>query len=200
MFRHDLVIVSPSMGGTLWKIAGRTVDLSERAMIMGVLNVTPDSFSDGGEFFGTGKAVEQGKRMASEGAQIIDVGGESTRPGAEAVSVDEELRRVIPVIEQLRATVSAFISIDTSKSAAARALGASPDSESTAGRWRLTQIVTRQNDRIKRNGRPARAHDCVHCLAPGKRRECFARPRRQRKCGGLARHRSIFGSSREMMQ
>src|SRR3979409_1471258 len=109
------MIVSPSMGGTIWKIAGRTVDLSERAMIMGVLNVTPDSFSDGGEFFTTEKAVEQGRRMATEGAQIIDVGGESTRPGAEAVSADEELARVIPVIEQLRKTVSALISIDTSK-------------------------------------------------------------------------------------
>ena len=62
------------MGGTLWKIAGRTVDLSQHALIMGVLNVTPDSFSDGGEFFTVEKAVEQGKRMAAEGAQIIDVG------------------------------------------------------------------------------------------------------------------------------
>ena len=108
------------MGGTLWKIAGRTVDLSERAMIMGVLNITPDSFSDAGEFFTTEKAVEQGKRMAAEGAQIIDVGGESTRPGAEAVSVDEELGRVLPVITQLHESVSAFISIDTSKASVAR--------------------------------------------------------------------------------
>src|ERR1041384_4124222 len=109
------------MGETLWRIAGQTVDLSARAMIMGVLNVTPDSFSDGGEFFATDKAIEQGQRMAAEGAQIIDVGGESTRPGAEGVSVDEEIGRVIPVIEQLRASVPAFISIDTSKAAVARA-------------------------------------------------------------------------------
>jgi dihydropteroate synthase len=108
------------MGGTLWKIAGQTIDLSKRAMIMGVLNVTPDSFFDGGEFFTTEKAVEQGKRMAREGAQIIDVGGESTRPGAEAVSAEEELARVIPVVQQLHASVSAFISIDTSKTAVAR--------------------------------------------------------------------------------
>src|SRR5882724_10788997 len=98
-----------------WKIAGRVVDLSRRGMIMGVLNVTPDSFSDGGEFFSTEKAVEHGLQMAKEGAQIIDVGGESTRPGAEPVSVDEELRRVIPVIESLRGS-DIFISIDTSKS------------------------------------------------------------------------------------
>src|SRR5436853_1261146 len=108
------------MGSTLWKIGDRTLDLSCNAMVMGVLNVTPDSCSDGGEFFGTGKAVEQGKRMAAEGAQIIDVGGESTRPGAESVSVDEELARVLPVIEKLRESVSALISIDTSKAAVAR--------------------------------------------------------------------------------
>jgi dihydropteroate synthase len=108
------------MGDTLWKIAGRKVDLSKRGLIMGVLNVTPDSFSDGGEFFSTEKAIEHGKRMAAEGAQIIDVGGESTRPGAEAVSADEELKRVLPVIAKLRETVSAFISIDTSKASVAR--------------------------------------------------------------------------------
>jgi dihydropteroate synthase len=125
------------MRGPLWKIADRTVDLSEHAFIMGVLNITPDSFSDGGEFFATEKAVEQGVRMAAEGAQIIDVGGESTRPGAEAVSAEEELARVVPVIEKLRDTVSAFISIDTSKAAVARAAleaGASIINDVTGGR------------------------------------------------------------------
>lgn len=125
------------MGETLWKIAGRTVDLSERAMIMGVLNVTPDSFSDGGEFFTTEKAVEQGKRMAAEGAQIIDVGGESTRPGAEAVSADDEIARVLPVIKELREMVSVLISIDTSKATVARAAldaGASIINDVTGGR------------------------------------------------------------------
>jgi dihydropteroate synthase len=124
------------MASTLWKIAGRTVDLSARAMIMGVLNVTPDSFSDGGEFFTTDKAVDQGQRMAAEGAQIIDIGGESTRPGAEAVSADDELARVIPVIEKLRATSSAFVSIDTSKASVARAAldaGATIINDITAG-------------------------------------------------------------------
>lgn len=125
------------MGETLWKIAGRTVDLAERAMVMGVLNVTPDSFSDGGEFFTTAKAIEQGRRMATEGAQIIDVGGESTRPGAEAVSAEEELARVLPVIEQLRESVPAFLSIDTSKATVARAAldaGASIINDVTGGR------------------------------------------------------------------
>jgi dihydropteroate synthase len=125
------------MGGMLWKIAGRTVDLSERAMIMGVLNVTPDSFSDGGDFFTPEKAVEQGKQMAADGAQIIDVGGESTRPGAEAVSADEELARVIPVIQQLHGSDAPFISIDTSKATVARAAlaaGASIINDVTGGR------------------------------------------------------------------
>ena len=131
------MIVSPLMGGTLWKIAGRTVDLSQHALIMGVLNVTPDSFSDGGKFFAPETAVEQGKRMAAEGAQIIDVGGESTRPGAEAVSADEELARVLPVITKLRENVSAFISIDTSKAVVARGAldaGASIINDVTGGR------------------------------------------------------------------
>lgn len=125
------------MGETLWKIAGRTVDLSPHALIMGVLNVTPDSFSDGGEFFTTQNAVEQGKRMAAEGAEIIDVGGESTRPGAVAVSADEELARVLPVITSLKETISSVISIDTSKADVARAAlaaGASVINDVTGGR------------------------------------------------------------------
>ena len=102
------VLVSPMMGGTIWKIAGREIDLSHRGMIMGVLNVTPDSFSDGGKFFSSEAAIAQGEQMARDGAQIIDVGGESTRPGAEPISADEELRRVLPVIKKLREKVSAF--------------------------------------------------------------------------------------------
>ena len=125
------------MGATLWKIAGRVVDLSRHGMIMGVLNVTPDSFSDGGKFFAAEKAVEHGLKMAVDGAHIIDVGGESTRPGAEAIAAEEELRRVIPVIEKLRAKIDIFISIDTSKAAVARAaieVGASIVNDVTGGR------------------------------------------------------------------
>ena len=121
----------------LWKVDDRIVDLSKRGMIMGVLNVTPDSFSDGGKFFGVEEAVAQGLKMANEGAQIVDVGGESTRPGAEPVSVAEELRRVIPVIERLRNKADVFISIDTSKPDVARAAlsaGASIVNDVTGGR------------------------------------------------------------------
>ena len=125
------------MGGTLWKMAGRLVDLSQNALIMGVLNVTPDSFSDGGQFFRTEKAVEHGLRMFADGAQIIDVGGESTRPGAAPVSAKEELARVLPVIAGLREKVSAFISIDTTKAAVALGAleaGASIINDVTGGR------------------------------------------------------------------
>jgi len=125
------------MGGRQWKIAGRVFDLSRHGLIMGVLNVTPDSFSDGGKFFAVEKAVEHGLTMAGEGAQIIDVGGESTRPGAEPVAVEEELRRVVPVIAKLRAKIDIVISIDTSKAQVARAAigaGASIVNDVTGGR------------------------------------------------------------------
>ena len=92
----------------------KTLDLS-RPVVMGVLNVTPDSFSDGGRFLPVEAAVAHGVRLAEEGAAIIDIGGESTRPGAAPVSVDEELRRVVPVVERLRAVTQAVISVDTSK-------------------------------------------------------------------------------------
>jgi dihydropteroate synthase len=93
---------------------GRVLGL-ERPVVMGVLNVTPDSFSDGGKFVRLDAAVERGVQMAEEGAAIIDVGGESTRPGAQPVGLDEELRRVIPVIARLRPRTQAIISVDTSK-------------------------------------------------------------------------------------
>ena len=101
----------------------KILDLT-RPVVMGVLNVTPDSFSDGGRFVSVAAAVEQGVRMAAEGAALIDVGGESTRPGAAAVGTAEELRRVIPVIERLRAATAVIISVDTSKAEVMRAASA----------------------------------------------------------------------------
>ena len=120
-----------------WKIGDKIVDLSKRGMIMGVLNVTPDSFSEGGEFFEQDAAIERGIQIAADGADIIDIGGESTRPGAESVSVEEELKRVIPVIEKLFSKIDIPISIDTSKSEVAKAAldaGASIINDVTAGR------------------------------------------------------------------
>lgn len=105
----------------LWRICGTDHDLSSRGMIMGIVNVTPDSFSDGGSFLDAGRAVEHGLKLVEEGADILDIGGESTRPGAEPVEEAEELRRVIPVIRTLRSVTKTLISIDTMKAAVARA-------------------------------------------------------------------------------
>ncbi len=98
----------------------KKLDLSSRTHIMGALNVTPDSFSDGGKFFKLEDAIRQGMRMAEEGADIIDVGGESTRPGADPVPIQEELSRVIPVIKSLSKKTDVLISIDTYKAEVAR--------------------------------------------------------------------------------
>ena len=95
---------------------GKHLDLRQ-ARVMGILNVTPDSFSDGGKFVGRDAALRQAERMVADGAAIIDVGGESTRPGAEAVGVEEELGRVIPVIEAIADELAVPISVDTSKAA-----------------------------------------------------------------------------------
>jgi dihydropteroate synthase len=96
------------------RCAAKTLDLST-PVVMGVLNVTPDSFSDGGRFLSLAAAIEQGLRLAAEGAALIDVGGESTRPGAAPVSVAEELARVVPVVRALSERTTAVISVDTSK-------------------------------------------------------------------------------------
>jgi dihydropteroate synthase len=125
------------MASVLWKFGGKSIDLTERALIMGVVNVTPDSFSDGGEFFGAETAVSHAVAMAQEGADIIDVGGESTRPGSEGVSELEELRRVVPVISRLAPQTTALISIDTTKAmVAGKALeaGASIINDISGGR------------------------------------------------------------------
>jgi dihydropteroate synthase len=105
---------------TQWQCRDRALDLGA-PVVMGVLNVTPDSFSDGGRFSDRDSALRQARRMIEEGAAIIDVGGESTRPGADAASLDEELARVIPVIEAIRRDSNVFISVDTSKPEVMRA-------------------------------------------------------------------------------
>lgn len=112
--------MNPSPPNKIFDCNGKPLDLSG-PQVMGVLNVTPDSFSDGGAFFSTNRAVEQAHRMVEHGAAIIDVGGESTRPGALPVPVDAELDRVLPVIEALQATIPVPVSIDTRKPAVMRA-------------------------------------------------------------------------------
>jgi len=126
-----------------WRLASRSVELGSRTLLMGVLNVTPDSFYDGGLYASTAAAVEHGLKLIDEGADILDIGGESTRPGARTgetgVSQDEELRRVLPVIEQLKSKrPDSLLSIDTYKSGVARAAifaGAEIVNDVSACRW-----------------------------------------------------------------
>jgi dihydropteroate synthase len=105
----------------IWKTRRTLLDLTHRARVMGILNVTPDSFSDGGAHFGIGSALNHARQMIAEGAELIDIGGESTRPGADVVSAAEEIARTAPVIAALRAEWDGLISIDTCKAAVAEA-------------------------------------------------------------------------------
>lgn len=105
---------------TMWRCRERTLRC-ERTLIMGILNITPDSFSDGGNYFDLAQAVVRGLKIADEGADIIDIGGESTRPGAAVVDEAEELRRVVPIIRTLAERTNCAISVDTTKASVARA-------------------------------------------------------------------------------
>ncbi len=104
-----------------WRLRTRVLELPRRPLVMGIVNATPDSFSDGGWFLDPKSAVRHALRLVAHGADIIDVGGESTRPNAEPVSEGDELGRVVPVVEQLAASIDVPISIDTRKAAVARA-------------------------------------------------------------------------------
>ncbi len=104
------------------EVRGRVLVLGRRTLVMGVLNVTPDSFFDGGRYFDRQAAVARGLELAAEGADIIDIGGESTRPGAEPVPLEVELERVVPVVAELARRTGAIISIDTYKAEVARRL------------------------------------------------------------------------------
>jgi len=134
-----------------WRLRSRSLELGERTVIMGVVNVTPDSFSDGGLYFDRDRAVEQALRLLSEGADMLDIGGESTRPGSmvadhATVGAEEELRRVLPVIEAvLRARPDAIISVDTYKAEVARRAvrtGAELVNDVSAGRWDALMLPT----------------------------------------------------------
>jgi len=130
-----------------WRLRTRDLALGERTRVMGVLNVTPDSFSDGGQFLARDRAVAHALLMFDEGADMVDVGGESTRPGSDArVPEDEELRRVLPVIEQVRRErPDALLSIDTYKAAVARAAveaGAEIVNDVSAFRWDPAMAAT----------------------------------------------------------
>jgi len=119
---------APPGAGLIWAHRRGAFDLAREGVVMGILNVTPDSFSDGGDFMEPAAAIERGLALEADGAAIVDVGGESTRPGAEPVPEAEEMRRVLPVIAGLRERSAVVISVDTAKAAvAAEALAAGAD-------------------------------------------------------------------------
>lgn len=103
-----------------WQLRTRTLAVGQIPLLMGIVNVTPDSFSDGGRFFDAEASVQRGLQLAAEGADLLDVGGQSTRPGSQPVDADEELRRVIPVVAALCRQTSLPVSVDTSKAIVAR--------------------------------------------------------------------------------
>lgn len=103
-----------------WKLTDRTLTIGRKPLLMGIVNVTPDSFSDGGQFFASEKAIQHGLELVAAGADILDIGGESTRPNATSVTLQEELQRVIPVIAALAKQTQVPLSIDTSKAEVAR--------------------------------------------------------------------------------
>jgi dihydropteroate synthase len=129
---------------TIWRCRERTLRC-DRTLIMGILNITPDSFSDGGNYFDLAQAVVRGLKIANEGADIIDIGGESTRPGAAVVDEAEELRRVVPVIRTLAERTNCAISVDTNKASVARAAleaGAHAINDISAATWDEAMAAT----------------------------------------------------------
>jgi dihydropteroate synthase len=104
-----------------WKLRNRVLQLESRCLVMGIVNVTPDSFSDGGRFLNTDAAIAQGLELVRQGADLLDVGGESTRPGSQPIALGEELQRVVPVVTALAQQTSVPISVDTSKADVAAA-------------------------------------------------------------------------------
>jgi dihydropteroate synthase len=104
-----------------WRLRDRVLSIGSRCLVMGIVNVTPDSFSDGGRFVQTDAAVAHALELARQGADILDIGGESTRPGSQPVTLDEELRRVVPVVAALAKQTDVVLSVDTSKAEVARA-------------------------------------------------------------------------------
>jgi dihydropteroate synthase len=112
--------IERNLASGVWRCGERALPIGDRVLVMGILNVTPDSFSDGGVFLDPQRAVERGLRMVEQGADMIDIGGESSRPGSEPIPADVECDRVLPVIEGLRRETETPVSIDTCKSEVAR--------------------------------------------------------------------------------
>lgn len=183
------------------KLKSRTLALGERTLVMGVLNVTPDSFSDGGKFVDVRAAVKYALEMERDGADFLDIGGESTRPGSEGVSAKEELRRVLPVMERLRGKLRIPISIDTQKAEVAEAaakggaeiindisaLRTDPEIAGVARRYKLPLILMHMRGKPRTMQKGSFARDVVRDVNRGLR-EAVARARK----AGIARSQIIL--------
>ncbi|MFZ0981166.1 MAG: dihydropteroate synthase [Candidatus Acidiferrales bacterium] len=170
------------------KLPSRTLVLGERTLVMGVLNVTPDSFSDGGLFLDPNAAIARALAMEKDGADLIDLGGESTRPGSQGIPAEEELRRVLPVLDGLRAKLKIPISIDTAKSQVAEAaaiagaeilndvtgLRADPRIADVARRRKLPLILMHMRGEPRTMQKAPFARDVVRDVAAGLRRAVAA--------------------------
>jgi dihydropteroate synthase len=185
----------------LLKLPSRTLALGERTLVMGVLNVTPDSFSDGGEFLDPERAARRALEMEAQGADILDVGGESTRPGADPVSAETELARVLPVLERLRGRLRIPVSIDTQKSVVAQAaleagaemvndvsaLGGDAALGAVVRRARAALVLMHMRGRPKTMQKGPFARDVLREVTSGLR-EALGRARR----AGIARTRIVL--------
>jgi len=175
------------------KLPQRSLVLGERTLLMGVLNVTPDSFSDGGKYFSVNAAVKQALDLERAGANILDIGGESTRPGSKGITAEEELRRVLPVLERLRGKLNISISIDTQKAAVAEAavkagaamindvsaLRMDPQIAGVARRFKLPLILMHMRGEPRTMQKQPFARDVMHDVQSGLQ----AAVRRARKAG-----------------
>ena len=194
------------------RLRSRTLRLGERTLVMGVLNITPDSFSDGGAYLDSEAAVARALQMERDGADILDVGGESTRPGAAPISADEELRRILPVIEMLRGKLRIPMSVDTQKAKVAQraleagaeilndvsALRSDPLLAKVAARGRAPMILMHMRGAPQTMQRQPFARDVMRAAITGLR-ETMSRARR----AGLAKSQLLldpgigFGKSHE---
>jgi len=194
------------------KLPSRKLALGERALVMGVLNVTPDSFSDGGKWLDADRAARRALEMQADGADLIDIGGESTRPGSEAVSATEELARVLPVLKRLRGRLKIAISIDTQKAAVAEAaiaagaeivndvsaLRTDPALAAVVRRARVPVILMHMRGRPKTMQKRPFARDVMHDVARGLREAA-----RRARAAGIPRSHVLldpgigFGKSTE---
>ena len=166
------------------KLPSRTLVLGERTLVMGILNVTPDSFSDGGRYLDADAAAAHALEMERAGAHLIDIGGESTRPGSMGISAEEEIRRVVPVLEKLRGRIAIPISVDTAKSEVAAAaadagaeivndvtaLRSDPALAAVAARRRLPLILMHMRGQPRTMQKAPFARDAVRDVSAGLRR------------------------------